>query len=229
MKIFGNIFRWIFILCLPVLLLTVSLAWGFNSQWIFNYGFKKYEVGATTGLSSDNLNKIAGSWISYINSDRQFWDIIIEQKGASFTLFTQEEQMHFKDVKALVWLDYKVLLITLILCFIYVIYRLRRMTWDNFRKLAGDAVIGSAISMGLILMLGIASFLDFDTLFLNMHYLLFTNDFWYAEGYMLNLFPGGFWYDAALICIGLMGGLTLIIGGAGLLQIKLTGRRLKTG
>ena len=227
MKIGENLYRWVFILCLPVLLLSASLAVGFNSRWMFIYGFEKYHVGAATGLSDANLNIIADSWINYIDSNRQYWDIVIEQDGKSFSLFTRDEQMHFKDVKSLVWLDYKVLLVTLILCLGYVFYRLIRRTKESCRRLAGDAVIGGGVSMGLILLLGIASFLDFDRLFLNMHYLLFTNNFWYAEGYMLELFPGGFWYDAAFICVGLMVGLTLIVGGAGLLYLRSTGRNRK--
>lgn len=221
MKICINIFRLIFIICLPLLLLVVSLAWGFNSRWIFNYGFEKYDVASVTGLSAANLNIISDSWVKYINSNQEYWDIVIEQDGKSFTLFTHDEQMHFKDVKALIWFDYKVLIITAILCLLYVFYRLRQMARDSFRRLALDSVIGSGISIGLIILLGAASFLDFDSLFLKMHYLLFTNDFWYAEGYMLNLFPGGFWYDAVFICIGLMAAMTLIIGGASLSYLRL--------
>lgn len=227
MKIGENLYRWIFILCLPVLLLSASLALGFNSRWMFNYGFEKYHVGAATGLSDANLNKIAVSWTSYIDSNREYWDIVIELDGKSFPLFTQDEQMHFKDVKSLVWLDYKVLMVTLLLCLSYGFYCLRRRTKESSRRLAGDAAIGGGVSMGLILLLGAASFLDFDSLFLNMHYLLFTNNFWYADGYMLELFPGGFWYDAAFICIGLTAGLTLVVGGAGLLYLRSTGRNRK--
>ncbi len=219
-----SIYRWVFILCLPILLLTASLAWGFNSQWMFNYGFKKFDVSVTTGLSAENLNKIAGSWTNYINSNYEFWDIVINQGGDSFTLFTREEQMHFKDVKGLVWLDYQVFGITLLWCLSYAFYCFRLRSKESYRRLAADAVIGSGISLGMILLLGAGSFLDFDALFLKMHTLIFTNDFWYAEGYMLNLFPGGFWYDAVFICMGLMAGLTIIVGGTGLSLLKLTGR-----
>jgi integral membrane protein (TIGR01906 family) len=224
MKVLRNIFRWVFIFCLPVLLLTASLAWGFNSKWIFNYGFKKYSVSTTTGLSAENLNKIAISWTSYINSGREYWDIVITQDKESFTLFTREEQLHFKDVKALVWLDYSVFFVTLLLCLSNIVYLLWQKSMKSYRRLARDAVIGSLLSVGLMLLLGAASFLDFDALFLKMHSLIFTNDYWYAEGYMLILFPGEFWYDAVFICIGLMAVLTIIIGGSGFLILKLTGR-----
>jgi integral membrane protein (TIGR01906 family) len=222
MKLFEKIFRVLFVISLPLFLLTFSLACGFNSKWIFDYGFNKYDVSRATGLSSDNLNKISGSWIEYIDSTQEYWDIKIEQNGKSFTLFTSDEQMHFKDVKALVWLDYKVLLITLLLIFGYIFYQFRRKTFDSQRWLAAEVVTGCCISLGLILLLGVASFLDFDSLFLQLHYLIFSNSYWYAEGYMLNLFPGGFWYDAAFFCIGLMAALTFLIGGSGIIFLKKT-------
>jgi len=222
LNIIKHIVRWIIICCLPVMLLAMSIAWSFNSPWIYNCGFEKYNVGAVTGLSDDNLNKIAGSWTKYINSNQEYWDIVVNQNDKSFTLFSKDEQMHFKDVKALVWLDYKVLLVTLLLFLSYVFYRLRLRNRESSRKLAKDVVIGSSISLGLIIVVGAASFLNFDSLFLKMHSVLFTNDYWSAEGYMLELFPGGFWYDAAFICIGLMVGLTLIIGLSGLIYLRLS-------
>lgn len=210
MDIVKNILRWIFILFFPLFLLTASLAISFNSHWIFNYGFDKYDVSKTTGLSEQNLDKIAASWTSYINSSKEYWDITINQNGSSFTLFTSEEQMHFKDVKALVLLDYLVFSLTLVLCIGYGYYSLQTRTKKSYKRLAKDIILGSTFSIGLILGLGVASFFNFNALFLNMHYLFFNNDYWYAEGYMLELFPGGFWYDAAFIAIGLMTSLIFI-------------------
>jgi uncharacterized membrane protein len=51
-----------------------------------------------------------------------------------------------------------------------------------------------------MLVLWISTLVNFDSIFLRFHQLFFSNDFWSAEGYMLQLFPGGFWYDVTLIC-----------------------------
>jgi integral membrane protein (TIGR01906 family) len=202
LRIVESIFQFIFIICIPVFLISFSLAWGFNSRWIINYGFEKYDVSASTGLSNDNLKVISSSWIQYINSNREYWDIVIENDSNTFELFTENEQEHFKDVKALILLDYKVLFTTLVIMLLYIIFRTRLKTIEIYHKLAKNIFTGCIVTISLVFLLGIASFADFDTLFLNMHYLIFTNDFWYSEGYMLELFPGGFWYDAAFIIIG---------------------------
>ena len=57
MKILGIIARVVFILCLPVLFFTASIAWGFNSTWLFDYGFHKYNVSQTTGIPESELDE----------------------------------------------------------------------------------------------------------------------------------------------------------------------------
>jgi len=53
--------QWLFILCLPVLLLTASIGVAVNSIWLYEYGFEKYSVGQTTGLAEVELEKAAKS------------------------------------------------------------------------------------------------------------------------------------------------------------------------
>ena len=81
----------------------------------------------------------------------------------------------------------------------------------------------------LIIVLGIASMLAFDRLFLQLHYLLFTNAYWSAEGYMLLLFPSGLWFDGALICVGMMAGLAIILAIIAAAFLKLNSRKSDTG
>jgi integral membrane protein (TIGR01906 family) len=204
----------LFIFCIPVFFLATSLAWGFNSLWLYQYGFEKYQVSQSTGISASNLEKSARGLIDYfkINSSDDYVHIILIENGRLFELFTQEEQIHFKDVRQLVWLDYKVFLISLFFILGYITFYFIRQKSEKWRQLALDLIWGCGLSLVLIILLGIGSILDFDSLFLQFHYLAFTNQFWSAEGYMLQLFPGGFWLDAALFCFVFMAGLAILTG-----------------
>ena len=73
-----------------------------------------------------------------------------------------------------------------------------------------------------MLLLGAGALLDFDHLFLRFHLFAFTNEFWSAEGYMLLLFPGGFWYDAVIYCGAATAIAALILAAAagGCLRIR---------
>jgi uncharacterized membrane protein len=51
---------------------------------------------------------------------------------------------------------------------------------------------------------------------LQFHLLSFSNQFWQlnpAKDYLIMLFPGGFWSDAALFCALATVGLAVILGG----------------
>jgi integral membrane protein (TIGR01906 family) len=202
----------IFIICLPAMLLSASLAWGFNSAWLYNYGFQKYNVSGDTGISPQDLDKAAHGLINYFNSTQEYVNIQVSVDGKTINLFTEEEQIHFKDVKALIWLDYKVLLVTLVLVLAYFFF-FYFFQKGRFRRLFLKSLVwGSGLSILLIITIGIASFFDFDSLFLQFHYLAFTNMFWSAEGYMLRLFPGGFWFDAFFLIVAFMAFWAVLFG-----------------
>ena len=67
-----------------------------------------------------------------------------------------------------------------------------------------------------MLALGLSALFGFDQLFYQFHLLSFSNEFWQldpAKDYLIMLFPGGFWYDAALFCALATVGLAVILGG----------------
>lgn len=226
-KILGIIARWLFILCLPFLLLTASLGWAVNSHWLYNYGFQKYAVAETPELRDFDLEGIADRLITYFNSGEEFVNITVTVDGQSFTLFTPEETFHFKDVKDLIRLDYRVLGGTLLYVLAYAAVCLFWQRKKHRRTLARAVVWGSGLTLALMLALGVGTLLGFDRLFLNFHFLFFSNEFWSAQGYMLKLFTGEFFYDAALFCALGSGVAALILGGLGGWYLKATRKKAK--
>ena len=203
MKILNSTAKWIFMLCIPVLLLTVSIGWAINSAWLYNYGFAKYDISSTTNLADSELEKAATGLISYFNSTEEYIDLTITKDARPFILFNQREVIHLKDVKELIWLDYRVLLGTLIYALGYTAVSLFWSKRRYRRQLAWGAVGGGGITLVLMLVLGLATLLGFDQLFLQFHLLSFANDFWQldpARDYLIMLFPQGFWYDVTLVC-----------------------------
>ena len=215
LKGLGIATKWLFILCLPILLLTASIGWGVNSSWLYKYGFEKYNVGQTTGLAEVELEKAATGLISYFNSGEEHISLTVIKDGEPFELFNQREVAHLRDVKGLIRLDYWVLLGTLIYTLSYAGVSLfwRRRDW---RRLAWGVVSGSGITLALMLALGLGTLLNFDQLFLQFHLFSFTNELWQldpARDYLIMLFPQGFWYDAAILCTLVTVGLAIILGG----------------
>jgi len=214
LRILGIAAKWLFMLCLPILLLTASIGWAVNSLWLYEYGFQKYNVSQTTGLAEVELEKAATGLISYFNSDEEHISLTVVKNGEPFVLFNQQEVAHLRDVKGLIWLDYWVLLGTLVYALAYAgVSLFWRKEW---RRLARGVAGGSGITLVLGLALGLGTMLGFDQLFLKFHLISFTNELWQldpAKDYLIMLFPQGFFYDAALFCALATAGLAIILGG----------------
>ncbi len=221
MKIFT---QWLFILCLPVLLLTASLSTAANCAGLYRYGFDKYDITRVTGLDISELNRVADGLIDYWNSGDEYISLAVTRGGESFQLFNEREVGHLKDVKGLFRLCYYVLSGVLVYALVYfgiVFFWLR-----DRRRLAFGLVGGGGLTLVLMLALGLFIAIDFDRFFLQFHLLSFANDLWMLDpttDYLIMLFPRGFWYDAALFCALATAAGAIILGGIGWWRLRKTG------
>ncbi len=206
-----------------------SLGWVVNSLWLYQYGFEKYGVSRTTGLAEIELEKTAKGLISYFNSDEEYISLTVVKEGEPFELFNQREAVHLKDVKGLIWLDYWVLLGSLVYTLGYTgasLFWRKRRYW---RRLAWGVVGGGGVTLTLMLALGLGTLLGFDQLFLQFHLISFTNPFWQldpATDYLIMLFPQGFFYDATVFCALATAVGALVLGGVAGVYLKKTKKQI---
>ncbi|MBA7473182.1 MAG: TIGR01906 family membrane protein [Dehalococcoidia bacterium] len=224
MRVFHKVTKWLFILCLPLILLSASIGGAANSLALYRYGFDKYDVSRTTGLSELELDRAARGLVYYFNSSDEYINLTVVKDNQAFTLFNQREAIHLKDVRGLFRLDYWILLGTLIYALIYVGFLIWLKEWH---QLARGLLWGSGLTIGLIVVLGLSAMLNFDQFFLQFHRLSFTNELWQldpSQDYLIMLFPRGFWYDATLfIAIATAVG-AVILGGVGIYIFSSAGR-----
>lgn len=221
MKIISIFAKILFILCIPVFLFTASIGIAINSHWLYKAGFEKYNITQVTGISLPELNKAATGLIQYFNSGEEYIDLQVIKDGQPFTLFNEKEVQHLKDVKGLIWLDYKVLIGTFLYLLIYAAFFIRRKA--NKRNLAQGLFGGGILTVVLGLALGVGILFGFDQLFWDFHLLSFSNDFWLLDptkDYMIMMFPGDFWYDAFGFVAILTLGLAVIVGAMGGVYLK---------
>lgn len=222
MKAFGIITRVLFIIAIPAFLFSLSIGIAVNSKWLYEAGFKKYDISQVTGITMPELNKAAAGIIDYFNNGDKYINVQIIKDGQPYQLYSedQKEITHMKDVKALFWLDYKVLLAS----FIFIAAYIGVMLWRKNRKgLARALFVGGSLTLGLIIIIGIAILTGlFDTLFVGFHEIAFTNTDWLLDpnvDVLVMMFPDAFWQDAVSF-IGLVtAGLAVISGGVGLWYI----------
>ena len=208
----------LFVLALPVLFISVSLCGAVNSLSLYRYGFDRYQK---TSLDSAQLEGVARELVNYFNSDDQAIQIVVELEGEEVALFSEREIVHLKDVKGLIQLDYKVLWGSLgyIVAFTVGLALWRKRSFR--RDLSLVALWGGVFTVALMLALGIAMLVGFERVFLGFHLVSFANDYWMlpSDAYLLNLFPEGFFRDAALFVAGMVLVEALVVGGVGLVML----------
>jgi integral membrane protein TIGR01906 len=216
MNIIKTATYWLFIICFPILIITSTVRLGVSSVHLYEYGFHKYHISQVTGIDEVQLSQVAVMLTDYFNSRVETPQIeVVNKHGEEFDLFHDYELIHLEDVKGLFHLDYRVQLISLAYIIIYVLLFLfwRKGRWQDLAK---GIWRGCILTLVLIAALGIVSIFGFERLFIQFHYLAFTNPYWMldpSKDYLIMLFPGGFWQDVALLGGGTIAGEALFLGG----------------
>ena len=224
MKIIQNIIYWLFVCCLPVLLITSTICLEVNELSLYEYGFDKYEISQDTGIDRIQLRNVAQHLIDYFNLRADTVQIAVVKGDEEFNLFNEREVIHLEDVRSLIQLDYWVqrgAFLLIVICALALFFGLK----VGWRMLVRGLFWGSFITMGLMVALALWALFGFERLFTLFHLVSFTNEYWIldpARDYLIRLFPGGFFYDAALFGFGAIILEALLIGGIafGILRLR---------
>jgi integral membrane protein (TIGR01906 family) len=210
---------WLFIICLPVLLLTLVIGALANSPWLYESNAAKYGVAdalASAGLrlSNTELSSVYRTLIRYYNSGEEEVSLTVGRDGEQISILTPEETQHFKDVKGLIRLDYALFSVAFVVCLAVAVVDI--YLWRDHRRLGWGLAGGGILTLGLLLALFVLdSVYGFDNLFVQFHFMFFDNMFWSVPGNMLLLFPEGLFVNAATLGFAIIAGAALVAGGAG--------------
>ena len=217
MKALAGINTIIFIICIPLLLITTNLRFAVNDIRLYEYGFDKYNVSEAAGLDKGNLTEIAQTLITYFNSDQEFVNI---------SVYNQRDIDHLKDVKGLIQLAYRLQFVSLAYIIVYIFFVFLLLGSAFWRQLARRIIWGSWVTVAILAVLGIFALVDFDQLFLLFHLVSFRNDLWqlYPGDTLLAMFPEGFFNDAALFIGGAIILEAIIIGAVAWALLRRKGK-----
>ena len=197
--------RWLpaalFIVAVPVFLITASIAWAFNSPGLYQGGFKKYSISLRSGISDEDLRQVAADLRGYFNSREEPLSIRAPIFGEERELFNDKEVSHMRDVKRLVWGVYLLAAVSGVYLLVSVVLGFAGQRSRYPGTLARRAAWGGGVTVALLVLFGLLATVAFDALFLLFHRISFANDFWQLDprrDYLIILFPQGFWFDATL-------------------------------
>ena len=220
----------LFIVAVPLLLVTVSVTWAVNDMSLYSRGFDKYNVPAVTGIDKDGLMEASRQIRGYFNSTGEPLDITATIFGEERTLFNAREVVHMRDVKHLIWGVYSVGLASAVYILGFVIggYLIHRRAFTP--RLSRYLIVGSGLTVALVVVVGLISLVGFEGLFRFFHEVSFANDFWQLDprrDFLVMMFPQGFWLDATLFVAGITVGLAVVVAGSAGCYLVLKRRTLR--
>jgi len=230
MKATRNIISWLLIICLPLLILTTVLRWEVNDIRLYQNGFEKYGISGVTGIDKEQLKDVAQHLINYFNLKVGSVQYMIIMEDRQFALFNEREIIHLEDVQNLIQLDYRIqcFSISLIVACMLVLLLGFKERWF---KLIKSLFWGSVITIALMVFLALFAFIGFERLFILFHMVSFSNQYWIldpSKDYLIMLFPGGFFYDAALRCFSAVILVSFITGASSFAAMRILSCRAKS-
>jgi integral membrane protein (TIGR01906 family) len=220
------------VLAFPFALVGLNLRGVALNERFYLSEFARYRIGAQTGLSDDELRRVADAFIAYFQGSPGRMNVQIARGGALQPLFNERELAHMEDVQVLMQ---GILRLQDLALANVVAYGLAGVVLGRYRFLplaARVLLLGGGLTLALFVVLGALALTDFSALFLQFHLVSFANDLWLLDptrDYLIRLFPQGFFQDAALQVAGRTVVQALGLTTAGLLALWLGHRRATAG
>ena len=195
----------IFILCIPIFLVTSNVRWVIDTPLLYSYGFDKYDTAARTGIERAELIKAGKLFRDYFNNDQELLQMRVVQNGVLRNLYNAKEIAHMVDVKDLVQgvFDTQIYLGIFLATIVGLGFLINRLKW--LRILGELIALGGMLTLALVVFVGLLSLIGFDKLFLAFHIISFDNNLWQLDprrDMLLIMFPEGFFFDATMWIVG---------------------------
>ena len=213
-----------FAVLFPIFLIAGNVGFITFSRWLYSYNWWRNGISDRTGLPVEQLDSAADQIKDYFRNDVESLQVVVEARGEQVGIFVEREILHMIDVKAIMQLidagtlwTGAVLLLVVLGCWVLN----RRQIWHYLRSWLRWTALAWGVAVLIIL---VASLINFGWVFTLFHQLSFANDLWLLDPYrhwLLLLFPQRFFFEATLI----LAALAIVQYGLAYAAVAITARR----
>ncbi|SHJ16401.1 integral membrane protein TIGR01906 [Dethiosulfatibacter aminovorans DSM 17477] len=176
------------VIVLPVFVLLFVFQLAVFDLDYFEKKFIENNTMEITGLDLDQLMRVSDETLKYLNDERQ--DLILHEEvnGEEIQVFEENELNHMRDVKILFMNGFIIknaAMFISILCLVYLVFKDGKLLWKTIRT-------GAILYLLLIGAVAVMAYVDFRSVFVVFHKLLFTNELWIMdpkEDIMIQMLP----------------------------------------
>lgn len=192
----------LFIIAVPVALVTTNVRIAVNEPRVYEYAADHYDTPTTTGIPRPELLHASGELREYFNNGEGSIAVSVrDNQGNLVTLFTPQEALHLQDVKALFKDAFRVQEVSILFVLAYVVGVFVWAREGSLRTLAKQLLISGVVSVAVIGVVGGIAAAGFDQSFEQFHQVAFDNDLWQLDpssDRLIQMFPEAFWQDLSL-------------------------------
>jgi integral membrane protein (TIGR01906 family) len=192
----------LFIVALPVALVTTNVRIAANEPRLYQYAIDEYHGPRTTGIPREELLRGSAELRAYFNNDEeQLFVRVRDNEGQLVSLFNRRETLHLVDVKNLFQQAFRVQEASVLFVLAYVVGVFIWAREGTLRTLAIQVLAAAVLSVAVIAGVGGIAVAGFDSAFDQFHEIAFDNDFWRldpATDHLIQMFPSDFWQQVSL-------------------------------
>lgn len=209
MKSLARLATVLYIVALPVFLVSANVRFVASDSWFSKDGFRRHRVEETTRVSLPQLDDAADDITRYFEDDRTVLRIPVTINGQETSLFNERETDHMRDVKTLMRAVFRLNEVSLAVILLYVGAVVLWARERTPRDLARYSLFGLALGLLVVGTVGAFAVTGFDAAWTKFHEIAFRNDLWVldlARDRLIQMFPEPFWEEMTY----LVGALTLV-------------------
>jgi integral membrane protein (TIGR01906 family) len=195
----------LFVVLVPVFLITANVRLVINLPALYSYGYDRYEGEITRYMDIERDDYIDGGRQirDYFNNDAERLDVRVVVGGILRSIYSEREVLHMSDVKNLVRGVYRLGEASALYLLVFALAGMFFEPWrQSLRHTARRLAMGGLVTLGLVVLVGVGALAGFERLFLAFHEVSFSNDLWQLNprtDYLIAMFPEGFFFDATIL------------------------------
>ena len=204
-----------FVLTLPLLIIGTNLRALVSDPDLMLDQFRQNGVALTTGLDDVQMQRVANELIAYFSAPPGKLDITVTLAGQTRPLFNQKEIDHMEDVQALIQTFLKLQLAGAVVAIVRLLVAFFERSSVNLGR---DLLLGAALMVVMVLVVGALAAIDFSWLWTQFHKVAFRNDLWMLDpnvDYLIMLFPEPAWYAYTIRMVAGVAGMMAVSAAAG--------------
>jgi len=203
--LFRNLATLLFVLTIPIALVSTTVRFVFNEPRVYRYAIDEYGAVQASGINRSELIRAGAELRTYLNSDSGPLRIQVMQDNRTISLFNPRETTHLNDVRRLVGDLNKVQLASTLYVLVYVASVVLWSREVSLRALAVAMSMGSVLTLGVLGAAAALSTSGFDAAWLQFHEVFFSDNYKFnpLTDHMMQIFPQDFW-QSIVFFVGVM-------------------------